>query len=326
MRGIYRFLKSTMIGGLGNLLPLVVLGSIVVWAVQIALQVILPVFEWLPDKSVGGDPYTGLDRFGRVIDQNWVNGTTGTSVDRNQYGFNQDGDVLYRQNLVDAAMSELYAYDNLHQLTSFQRGTLNSTHNGLVGSASRSQSWSPDALGNFNSVTTNGTAQTRTANQQNEITSISGSGTISYDANGNLTADGSGNTYVYDAWNRLVAVKNGGTTLAAYGYNGLGERITETHGSTTTDLYYSADWQVLEERVGGVVQARNVWSPVYVDALILRDQSSQHNGVLDQRLYAVQDADWNVVALVDVKAMPARMDSLPTELKLPAVSLTCVMT
>jgi hypothetical protein len=30
----------------------------------------------------------------------------------------------------------------------------------------------------------------------------------------------------------------------------------------------------------GVVQARNVWSPVYVDALILRDQSSQYNGVL----------------------------------------------
>ncbi len=247
----------------------------------------------------GGDQYTGLDRFGRVIDQNWVNGTTGTSVDRNQYGYNQDGDVLYRQNLADAAMSELYSYDNLHQLTSFQRGTLNATHNGLVGSASRSQSWSPDALGNFNSVTTNGTQQTRTANQQNEITGISGSGTITYDANGNLTADGSGNTYVYDAWNRLVAVKNGSTTLASYGYNGLGQRITETHGSTTTDLYYSAAWQVLEERVGGVVQARNVWSPVYVDALVLRDQSSQHNGVLDQRLYVVQDANWDVMALLD---------------------------
>jgi uncharacterized membrane protein len=60
MRGIYRFLKSTMIGGLGILLPLVVLGAIVVWAVQIALPVILPVFEWLPDKSVGGVSLTVL--------------------------------------------------------------------------------------------------------------------------------------------------------------------------------------------------------------------------------------------------------------------------
>ena len=60
-------------------------------------------------------------------------------------------------------------------------------------------------------------------------------------------------------------------------------RITETYGSTTTDLYYSSQGQVLEEQVNGVTQARNVWSPVYVNAMVLRDQSSQGNGVLDQR-------------------------------------------
>jgi RHS repeat-associated protein len=250
-------------------------------------------------NSDGGDQYTGLDRFGRVIDQNWVNGTTGTSTDRFQYGYNQDSDVLYRQNLVDAVMSELYTYDNLNQLTSFQRGTLNSTKTGLTGSASRSQNWSPDALGNFTSVTTNGTAQTRSANQQNEYTSISGSGTITYDANGNITADGSGNTYVYDAWNRLVTVKNGSTTLASYGYDGLDRRISETHGSTTTDLYYSANWEVLEERNNGQLQARYVWSPAGVDMLVLRDDSSQNNGVLDRRLYVQQDMLGNVTALVD---------------------------
>jgi uncharacterized membrane protein len=54
MRGIYRFLKSTLIGGLVVLVPVVVLVAIVVWAVQIAMQALLPVFEWLPDKSVGG--------------------------------------------------------------------------------------------------------------------------------------------------------------------------------------------------------------------------------------------------------------------------------
>ncbi len=85
-----------------------------------------------------------------MVDQNWLNTTTGVSTDHFQYGYDQDGDVLYRQNLVDAVISELYQYDNLHQLTSFQRGTLNSTDNGIVGSPSASQSWSPDALGNFN--------------------------------------------------------------------------------------------------------------------------------------------------------------------------------
>jgi YD repeat-containing protein len=32
----------------------------------------------------GGDQYAGLDRFGRIIDQNWVNGTTSQSTDRFQ--------------------------------------------------------------------------------------------------------------------------------------------------------------------------------------------------------------------------------------------------
>lgn len=60
MRGVYRFLKSTTIGGLGILVPLIALGAIVVWAVQLALPVVAPVFQWLPDKSVGGVSLTVL--------------------------------------------------------------------------------------------------------------------------------------------------------------------------------------------------------------------------------------------------------------------------
>ncbi len=247
-----------------------------------------------------GDRYVGLDRFGRIVSQNWYDTATQQSTDDFQYGYDADGDVLYKQNLVDAVMSQLYQYNDLNELISYQQGTLNSTNTAIVGTPSASQSWSLDALGNFTSTTTNGVTQTETFNQQNEVTSISGAGAVTYDANGNLTADGSGNTYVYDAWNQLVAVQNNGTTVAAYGYDGLGRRITETHGGTTTDLYLSSAGQVLEERVGGAVEARNVWSPVYVNALVLRDQSSQGNGVLDQHLYVQQDANWNVTTLVDV--------------------------
>jgi hypothetical protein len=53
MRGIYRFLKSTIIGGLVVLVPLAVLGGILAWAIPIFLKVVVPVFEWLPDKSIG---------------------------------------------------------------------------------------------------------------------------------------------------------------------------------------------------------------------------------------------------------------------------------
>ena len=84
---------------------------------------------------------------------------------------------------------------------------------------------------------------------------------------------------------------SGSTLLATYRYDALGRRVRETRGSTTTDLYYSSAWQVLEERVGTAVQVSYAWSPVYVDALIARDRDTNADGTLDERLYAVQDAN-----------------------------------
>ena len=53
MRGIYRFLKSTIIGGLVVLVPVAVLGAVLAWAIPLFLKVVLPVFDWLPDRSIG---------------------------------------------------------------------------------------------------------------------------------------------------------------------------------------------------------------------------------------------------------------------------------
>ncbi len=214
--------------------------------------------------------------------------------------------------LVNSAFSELYhasgagnGYDNLSQLTAFERGVLSASQQGgpldTVASPSHSQSWVYDALGNWSSVTTDGVQQTRTANQENEITSISGQTTQGYDANGNTTTDQAGNTLVYDAWDRLVAYKNGTTTLTTYGYDALGRRITENPG-TLRDLYYSSAWQVLEERVGTDVQDQEVWSAVYVDALVERDRDPTGGGTLTERLYPQQDATWNVTAVVSTSA------------------------
>jgi RHS repeat-associated protein len=249
-----------------------------------------------------GDQYIGLDRFGRVVDQRWLNATTGAPTDRFAYGYDRVGNRLYRDNVVNSSFGELYhangagnGYDNLGQLTAFARGTLSSSAgNGIpdtVASPSHSQSWSLDALGNWTSVTTDGTTQTRSANQQNQITSISGQTTPGYDANGNMITDQTGKPLVFDAWNRLVQVKSGSTVLEAYSYDALGRRVSVNPG-TPTSLYYSAAWQVLEEQSGGSTQAQYVWSPVYVDALIERDRGSE-------RFYVQQDANYNVTAIVD---------------------------
>ncbi len=245
-----------------------------------------------------GDKYIGFDAFGRVTDQRWR--ASSSDIERFGYGFDRDSNRLYRENLVSSTRSELYAYDNLNQLTTFSRGTLNGTKTGLTGSASRSQAWDFDAIGNFDSQTTDGTAQTRTHNKQNEMTAISGATTPTYDANGNQTKDETGRTFEYDGWNRLIRVKNSsGTTLATYEPDALGRRIQETRSGTTTDQYYSNQWQVLEERVSGSATLSYAWSPVYVDAMISRDRDTDANGSLDERLYPLADANFNVTAVVN---------------------------
>jgi YD repeat-containing protein len=204
-----------------------------------------------PDGDAG-DQYAGLDQFDRLADDRWVD-SSGAAVDRFAYGYDRAGNRTYKENLVDPARSEVYTNDNLGRLASFARGTLNAAKDGVTGTASRSQSWAYDALGNWDAVTTDGATQARTANRRNEVTGISGQTTPTYDANGNLTRDEAGRTFKYDAWDRLVEVRDGSDALVAtFEYDGLGRRVRDTHGGVTKDLYYSAAGQVLEEApVGG---------------------------------------------------------------------------
>jgi RHS repeat-associated protein len=253
----------------------------------------------------GGDQYTGLDRFGRLVDQRWFSGSGSGAVDVDRYGYTYDrnSNRLTRSNALQIGLSESYSYDGLNQLTNFDRG----------GGVS-SQQWQFDALGNWTTFTKDGTPESRTANAQNQYTSVGGT-PLSYSANGNLIGDAEGRQLVYDAWNRLVRVSSsGGVLKAAYGYDGLNRRISEqvaasAAGDAATaairDLFYSADWQVLEERlrsggaVGATAEARFVWSPVYVDAMVLRERGSE-------RVYALQDGNWNTTALIAASGVPGK--------------------
>ncbi len=160
------------------------------------------------------------------------------------------------------------AYGGLTQLSGYARGVLSASgHNGTsldtVSYPSQTQSWSLDALGNWTSQTTSGATTTRTFNAQNETTSVTGGAAPTYNNNGDTTSD-SGLTFVYNAWDELVAVKNGSTVIASYTYDALGRKINETYGSTTNNLYYSPDWQVIEERQNGTgtsnVTYQYVWA------------------------------------------------------------------
>ncbi|HEY7091450.1 MAG TPA: RHS repeat-associated core domain-containing protein [Tepidisphaeraceae bacterium] len=205
-----------------------------------------------------------------------------------------------------------------------------------VASESRSQVWSLDALGNWNSLTNDGgTPEARTHNAQNQIT---GSDTYTYDNNGNLTginpsAHPGGQSFTYDAWNRRISfVLNGSSGIRfkswSNGYDALGRRIVEgdydsdtltTSDPQPSDLYFSKDWQVIEQRDsvpdGGETTPNSgggdegggesmtssvfgyttkttqyVWSLQYVNAMVLRDG--------DERIYVQHDANFNTTALV----------------------------
>lgn len=123
--------------------------------------------------------------------------------------------------------------------------------------------------------------------------------------------------YRYDAWGRLVGVDVNGDEVFTdsadqiHEYDALNRRIQTTVGNvTTTDFYHSAAWQVLEERSrgstdaesAGVLKARYVWSPGYVDSLLLRDADLDGDGNVtdaNERHYVQQDANFNVTSIVD---------------------------
>lgn len=126
-----------------------------------------------------------------------------------------------------------------------------------------------------------------------------------YDAAGNMTTmPQPADPYksfnaVWDGWNRMVALLSSGQSVGGYSYDGLRRRVvkkTYVGGvlSETRDVFHSRRWQTLEERLDiATIDRQFVWGKRFTDDLVLRDRTS-----LFERLYAVQDSNWNVVCLV----------------------------
>ena len=262
-----------------------------------------------PPVGDGGDQYTGLDRFGRVIDQRWIKDSSGADLERVQYGFDRASNRVWRDNPVADALSakqdEFYTYDGLNQLLTLQRGTLNSGKTGISGTPAWEEDFTIDPTGNWDNYVNqvNGTTtlnQPRTHNAANEVETISGSGSLmTQNAAGNMskapkpTDWSSAYAMTYDAWQRLVKVKSGSVTTAIYAYDGQNRRVTKTTGTTLRHYYYSNQWQILEERLNSATTADRqfVWGLMALDNLILRDRGTE-------RFYSLQDV-FSCTAIAD---------------------------
>ena len=126
-------------------------------------------------------------------------------------------------------------------------------------------------------------------------------------------------TLKWDAWNRLVEAKDGQTVIGVYEFDGLQRRVKRHVDSQAPDnpngvdtyihYFHNAAWQTLETRETTTEsdQPENlqpkyqyVWSPRYIDAAVLRDKNADTDGTCDdERLYYLNDANFNVTTLVD---------------------------
>jgi len=284
---------------------------------------------------VGDGSYSGFDRFGRVVDQKWYDYGASAVRDQYTYGYDRASNRLYRENTTASGKDELYGYDEINRLVGFDRGDLNGEKTAISGTPVREEDWTLDPLGNWPGYVqkTSGTTdldQERTHNEVNEITAITATTGTNWadpvhDRAGNMTtvpkpsslADGL--TCTYDAWNRLVEVQDGETTIGRYEYDGLNRRIEKHLDSQAPDdpdgidkyvhYFYNRDWQLLETRETTSESAepedlqpkhQHIWSLRYIDAPILRDENTDEDGLCDDgRLYYLGDANFNVTTLVD---------------------------
>jgi RHS repeat-associated protein len=96
----------------------------------------------------------------------------------------------------------------------------------------------------------------------------------------------------YDAWNRLVEVRDSNDNLIAqYEYNGLNQRIKKTVNGVVTKSFFNENWQELESQTGNEITSY-VWGLRYIDDLICRIKGNE-------QLYSLADPNWNVIAICD---------------------------
>ena len=283
------------------------------------------------------------DRFGRVTGQTWTNSAETTTFDNFAYTYDRASNRTSKDLTIAAAtgLDEKYTYDGLNRLTSYDRGTLD--ENGDITDKVRNEAWglSPtgnwsdyqiDADGDGNYTDATDLDQDRTHNLVNEIWNATPGNAITeqadpqqtqwadpvWDARGNMTTapkpSDLTDTYAcrYDAWNRLVEVKDGEATVARYAYDGLNHRVTKTVGATIQHAYYNTGWQLLEARETTDPEAepedldpkeQYVWDVRYIDAPLCRDENKNADNdctdAEDEHLYYCNDANMNVTALVD---------------------------
>ena len=275
------------------------------------------------------------DHYGRLAKSHAVRDPAGTPADvmKVNYAYDDGSNPTWRydelSNAAPRKWSQKYEYDVMDRLTKAEQGVVGGTWPSSPSmTADKTWVWSSggsphlDKVGNWDYFDNDGTADDRTHNAVNEITSINSVSThVGYDDNGNMNkapvpSDMANHHYVctYDFRNRLVKVETDDQTakkVAEYFYDGLNRRIRkiayDANEDEVSDTRYLYDgWRCIEERDENDSQelrARYVYGQLYIDEPVRMYRDMNSDGDFadegDVNVYYIQDRLFNVVAITD---------------------------
>jgi hypothetical protein len=167
-----------------------------------------------------------------------------------------------------------------------------------------SQSWNLSLVGDWNSVTTNGTAQSRTHGPTHELLSAAGEN-VTHDVKGNMTLipaslrpNATALKLNWDFDNRMSTadVGNDNSVDVTYKWDALGRRVYRDD-NTTAEIYFQAGQQTIADYVAGTAAASpkyNYLYASYIDEPVLREELATST-----KLYFHRNQQFSVLAVTD---------------------------
>jgi RHS repeat-associated protein len=189
------------------------------------------------------------------------------------------------------------AYDDEDRLTGYARANSNLT-----------QSWSLTSVGDWSSITTNGTAQTRTHGPTHELLTAGGQN-VTTDVKGNITvlpsnlltpASTLGLVYDFDNKMKSADVGNNRSVDVEYKYDALGRRVARS-GSSGSCAYVQAAQQTLVDYGLGDAPSSPLYRYVYgsyIDEPVVRKGAGSGGTVY----YYHRNQQYSVTAITNSSA------------------------
>ena len=188
-------------------------------------------------------------------------------------------------------------YDAEDRLTGFARAATS-------GTPQLSQSWNLSAVGDWNSVTTNGTVQSRTHGPTHELLTAGGQ-SVTHDTKGNMLlipasvrANSSPLVLTWDFDNRMVSADVGADSVidVTHQYDALGRRVARTASGSTT-VFVQVDQQTICDYASGAAPASSTYRYLYgsyIDEPIVRIATSN-----SEMTWYHRNQQYSIVACTD---------------------------